>query len=390
MLPHTQARHNDTMMTPILQFGTSRFLQAHVDLFVSEALARQEAIGHITVVQTTGNPASASRVAALASGRGYQVRVRGLQHGQPVDELRTSHSIKAAWHAETQWALVRTAVAEHAQIIVSNTGDSGYALYPDEGPELIANAQQVPRSFIAKLLVLLHLRWQRQPEAPLSLYPCELISRNGDTLRDLVAGLARAWKLPEACIRYLTQHCRWANTLVDRIVPQALEPVGAITEPYALWVIERQAGLLLPCTHPGMVLTDELTPFEQRKLYLLNLGHTYLAERWLVEGRPADQTVLQAMNDHELRADLEAVWSEEVLPVFEALGQKTEAEDYLVQLRDRLLNPFVAHRIADIAQNHVAKKQRRMVPVLELARQHGLRVKQARLQAAVQRDSLPA
>ena len=34
---------------PILQFGASRFLQAHVDLFVSEALPRGEAMGRIAV-----------------------------------------------------------------------------------------------------------------------------------------------------------------------------------------------------------------------------------------------------------------------------------------------------------------------------------------------------
>ena len=41
------------MSYPILQFGTGRFLQAHVDLFVSEALAAGKALGRIAVVQTT-------------------------------------------------------------------------------------------------------------------------------------------------------------------------------------------------------------------------------------------------------------------------------------------------------------------------------------------------
>ena len=135
-----------------------------------------------------------------------------------------------------------------------------------------------------------------------------------------------------------------------------------------------------------MVMTDDLTPFEQRKLFMLNLGHTYLAERWLVDARPADETVFQAMSDAALRADLEAVWSAEVLPVFEALGQKVEALDYLVKLRDRLLNPFVAHRMADIAQNHAAKIQRRLAPLIALAGQLGLALEQHRLRAAVQRD----
>jgi len=43
------------MALPILQFGTGRFLQAHVDLFVSQALARGEALGGIAVVQTTSS-----------------------------------------------------------------------------------------------------------------------------------------------------------------------------------------------------------------------------------------------------------------------------------------------------------------------------------------------
>ena len=33
------------MPTPIVQFGTSRFLQAHADLFISQALKKGEAPG---------------------------------------------------------------------------------------------------------------------------------------------------------------------------------------------------------------------------------------------------------------------------------------------------------------------------------------------------------
>ena len=86
------------MANRILQFGTSRFLQAHVDLFVSEALASGaagQALGGITVVQTTDNPSSAQRVAALASGDGYPVRIRGLLNGQRVDSTVTLTQLQA-------------------------------------------------------------------------------------------------------------------------------------------------------------------------------------------------------------------------------------------------------------------------------------------------------
>ena len=374
------------MDQPILQFGTSRFLQAHVDLCLSEALASGaagQALGGITVVQTTDNPASAQRVAALASGEGYPVRIRGLLDGQRVDNTVTCRAVREALQAYADWPRVLALMAGGVQVIISNTADRGYQLDAQDGAALIAHADQVPRSFPAKLLVLLHHRWHAIPEAPLSLFPCELIERNGDTLRDLVASLAQEWALPEAFIAWLRGHCVWANSLVDRIVSDALHPVGAVAEPYALWAIEQQARLVLPCRHAAIVLTDDLERYERLKLFLLNAGHSYLAERWLRDGRAADETVVQAMNDPALRAELEALWQEEIVPVFEALGQRSEALAYLVDLRERLLNPYLAHRLADIAQNHAQKKQRRFGPVLALAGELGLNLPQMRLRAAL-------
>lgn len=371
-----------TLSTPILQFGTSRFLQAHADLFVSEAMEAGEALGPIAVVQTTASPESAARIAAMADGAGYPVRIRGLKAGSRIDEERRGRAVRRALQADRDWAEVRRIAVEEAAVILSNTGDRGFDLDERDDAALIADPARVPRSFPAKLAVLLFARWQKRPDAPISLFPCELVSRNGDRLRDLVAGLAGAWGLPEGFVAYLHERCRWANSLVDRIVSEPIQPVGAVAEPYALWAIEAQDGLVLPCRHEAIVVTDDLPRYERLKLHLLNLGHTYLAERWLEGGRAADETVLQIMNDPAIRADLEAVWAEEVLPVFAAEGLGEEAAAYAGEVRDRFLNPFLAHRIADIAQNHAEKKRRRLAPVIALAEQHGLDIPQTRLRAA--------
>jgi len=217
------------------------------------------------------------------------------------------------------------------------------------------------------LLVLLHDRWQAQPAKDLTLLPCELVTRNGDALRDLVVALAGDWQCAPAFVDWLRGHVVWANSLVDRIVSEALEPAGAVAEPYALWAIEVQPGLQLPCRHPSIVLTDELARYERLKLFLLNLGHTLLADAWLRGGLAADMTVLQAMQDPRLRGPLEQAWQQEVLPVLEALRQGEQACDYLIGLRERLLNPYLAHRLVDIAQNHALKKSRRLQPVVDLA-----------------------
>jgi tagaturonate reductase len=354
--------------TPILQFGTSRFLQAHADLFISQALEKGEALGQVTVVQTTDSADSARRVQALACGAGYPVRIQGAENGRSVDEEYWSTAIAGALHAGPDWPLIRQAIRYDVQVVISNTGDKGYVLDTADTPACLAADAPTPRSFPAKLLVLLHERWLANPAAPLSLFPCELVSRNGDVLRDLIMGLAVQWDLAPGFADYLRDTCRWANSLVDRIVSQPIEPVGAIAEPYAIWAIERQAGLVLPCTHPCMVVTDQLEQYEQFKLFMLNLGHTWLAERWLQGRRAPDETVFEAMSDPQLRESLEQLWEREVLPVFAAKGQLALAQDYLASVRDRFLNPFLQHRIADIAQNHDEKKRRRFLPVVDMGR----------------------
>lgn len=99
--------------------------------------------------------------------------------------------------------------------------------------------------------------------------------------------------------------------------------------------------------------------------------------------RPKDEIVLEAMQDETIRSELEALWREEVLPVFAADGLGDEAEAYVVSVRERFLNPFLKHRIADIASNHEEKKQRRFAPIIARAEELGLGLEQRRLKAAL-------
>lgn len=382
------------MTQPIVQFGTSRFLLAHVDLFVSEALQSQSgaanALGGITIVQTTNNPTSTARTAALTAGDGYPVVIRGLEQGQQVDRRLQCTAVREALQANNpaDWLQLRADIGSGAvQMIVSNTADKGFQLDAQDSQAALDAAAPAPRSYPAKLLVLLHGRWSLNPHAPLSIFPCELIERNGDVLRQVVSELAQAWELPEAFVQWLSAHCVWANALVDRIVSEAIEPVGAVAEPYALWAIEAQDRLILPCTHPSIVVTDDLDHYEQLKLFLLNAAHTYLADCWLSAGRNSDETVREAMQDAALRADLEALWAEEIVPVFGPVGSpaRAQAERYVGDVRERFENPFLNHRLADIAQNHAQKKERRLAPVVAKAEQLQLDLPQVRLRAALAR-----
>ncbi|WLS03792.1 mannitol dehydrogenase family protein [Shinella oryzae] len=341
------------MATPILQFGTSRFLQAHADLFVDEALRRGDALGRITVVQTTGAPERAGRLTALAAPGGYPVVIRGRKDGRDIERRQQIESIARALSTASDWDAVRQVFRDEAAVIISNTGDTGYQVEADDLRD------PVPASFPGKLLALLQARFSANGR-PLTILPCELVSRNGDMLKRIVLEL-QADRYPDSAFRdWLANTVIWANTLVDRIVSEPIEPAGAIAEPYALWAIETQPGLTLPCRHPDMVLVDDLTPYEKLKLHILNLGHTVLADIWMRESRPADETVKAILADPAVRARLVSLYRDEVVPGFAAHGLGAKAEAYVAATLERFDNPFLAHRLRDIANHHAEKRARRI------------------------------
>ena len=361
----------------ILQFGTGRLLQAHADLMVSEAMPLGEAIGSIVAVQTTGSAEARRRVAALKAGGGFPVRIRGLVGGVPVEREVRVDSVAMALDAAREWEAVEAFAVEGAVAFVSNTADRGYELDPADRPE-----DRVPRSFPAKLLKLLLARWRHRAE-PVTLFPLELIPRNGEVLRGVVDRLAADWSMEPAFRAWLAGRCVWACSLVDRIVSEALDPIGAVAEPYALWAIEDAPGLQPVCRHPDLVVTADLARYERLKLFILNLGHTWLAERWLLDRRPPDQTVLEALADPALAASLDGLYDAEVLPVFAALGLGEAAAAYRRTTLERFRNPFLRHRLADIAHNHGAKKERRFAGLLGLAAATAPQLRQPRLAAAL-------
>jgi len=286
--------------------------------------------------------------------------IRGLEDGRPVERTERTTSLVRGLSAAADWPEIERIAVEEARFFVSNTGDGGWRMADGE-----TIGDGVPASFPAKLTKLLHARWQAKGAPPM-LFPCELVPDNGSVLRDLCAGVAERSSLPADFVAWLRDDCIWANSLVDRIVSGALEPAGAIAEPYALWAIEQRPRLVVPCTHPAIRAVDDLKPYERLKLFVLNLGHTALAERWLAERRRPDETVREILADAEMDAWLASIYDEEVIPVLLAAGI-AEAPAYRATVLERFRNPFLDHRLADIADNHAAKKARRFGGILKLA-----------------------
>lgn len=363
-MPRSCTKGRDVTETPILQFGTSRFLQAHADLFISEALRTGQALGRITVVQSSGDAGRAGRLAALAAPAGFEVRIRGLQEGRRIDESLRVTSVARALSTATDWPEICRIAVEEARIILSNTADAGYVALPADGGAVFDQAMSYP----AKLMHLLLARY-RAGAGAVQVMPMELIADNGLVLRERVLALAASQ--PAGFRDHLRGEVIWVNSLVDRIVSQPLEPAGAVAEPYALWAIEAQPGLLAPCVHPAVQVVPDLEPYEALKLYILNLGHTTLAQDYLADPAAYPALVREVMADPARRARLEALYEDEVLPGFAAAGMADAARVYVATTLERFANPFLDHRIAEIAQNHRQKITRRIVAFLDWAVRHG-------------------
>jgi tagaturonate reductase len=341
----------------VLQFGAGRFLRAFADLFIHQANQQGQAIGRIVVVQSTG--AERADLLSRQGGR-YHVVIRGLADGAVVDRVEEVGSISRALVAASQWDEVRAvARSPELRLLLSNTTEAGYTLDSADRPD-----DTPPRSFPARLLALLRERFEAgQPG--LTILPCELREHNADLLQSLVLQLARSWECSEALQRYLQADCVWLNTLVDRIVTGtpnehrllSTDALLTVCEPYALWAIQSKHGAAPVPRLPAVIVTPDVQPYFLRKVRILNGAHTAL----LIKARPRGfTTVREAVNDPRLGAWLERLLFEEIVPTLE--GRVEAPADFARQTLERFRNPFVEHKLADIAAHHDAKVQVRLVP----------------------------
>ncbi len=87
----------------------------------------------------------------------------------------------------------------------------------------------------------------------------------------------------------------------------------------------------------------------------------------------------------QAHADLDGLYRQEVLPVFAAAGQGDEARSYVATTLDRFANPFLAHRLSDIAASHAEKVRRRIAAFVDWGEALGITAPQPRLRGVIAR-----
>jgi tagaturonate reductase len=350
----------------LLQFGAGNFLRAFADLFVHEMNEAGLPPLHIVVIQSTDG--ERARLLNQQGGR-YHVVVRGIENGATIDRVQECRSISHALIAQTEWEKALAAAREPGlKAILSNTTEAGFVL--EEADRTRPPEGVAPLSFPARLLTLLWARFTAGQPGVVVL-PCELLAENGKRLHELVREQARRWTWTEDTVfaQWLDDSCQWADNLVDRIVSGkpaehpllATDPLLTVTEPYQFWAIQASSATAF-LQHPAIHLVPDVTPFALRKVRILNGAHTAMLA-YCRKNRPEIRLVREAIADPTVSAWVQGLLFEEIVPTI--TEKVPDAEGFARQTLERFANPFLDHKLSDIALYHDKKVPVRLVPTCD-------------------------
>jgi len=305
------------------------------------------------------------------------------------DAFTVVRSVARAHPGGDSEAWLAAVASPDVRLLTTTVTEAGYVRGPDGALDLtdagvardVAALRSDPRAPVvtAPARILAGLLARRAADAgPITLVPCDNLPGNGAVLAAVVRDLAEA--VDPRVLDWLDAGVSTATTMVDRITPQpsdadraavlagtGVDDLGpVVTEPFSEWVISGNfAGGRPAWETAGAVLTDDVTPYERRKLWLLNGGHSLLAYVGSLRGRA---TVDEAVADEHCRALLEQWWSV-CIPYLTV--SRTEAETYCAALLERFANPRIRYALAQIASDGSQKLPVRLLPVLRRQRGAG-------------------
>ncbi|MBY0010499.1 tagaturonate reductase [Paenibacillus typhae] len=353
----------------MIQFGEGNFMRAFVDWQLQQMNNQGLFNGSAVLVQPIGQG-----LGGLMAEQDnlYTVLLNGIMQEQTVNSREIITSVSRVINLYDDYAAyLALAEDDGLEFITSNTTEAGIAY--SAGDSL---GDTPPKSFPAKLTALLHKRFELGKKGFI-IIPCELIDRNGEKLLQIVQQYAAEWQLGEGFNKWLVEENTFCCSLVDRIVPgyprdkaaQLEEELGykdnliVTAEPFLFWVIEGPAWLSekLPLAQAGLnvVVTDDMTPYRERKVHLLNGPHTAMVPLAMMAGL---ETVEDVMNDETFFRFVQELMNDELSPMLDLPAE--ELSSYSAAVLERFRNPFVRHELASISLNSISKFKSRLLPVL--------------------------
>ncbi len=249
---------------------------------------------------------------------------------------------------------------------------SGELKLDDPGIAQDLKTPGTPSTAIGYLVAGLAAR-RRTGLAPFTVMSCDNLPHNGRMLAGLVNAYAR--ELDPSLAEWIEREGAFPSTMVDRIVPATTDEDRAairellgledeavvVCEPFRQWVIEDRFTLGRPVWETvGAQLVEDVAPFEDMKLRLLNGSHSMLAYLGYLAGY---ETVAETMANPDFEKLVRRYMDEEATPTL-ALPGGVDIEGYKDQLIERFRNPALKHRTWQIAMDGSQKLPQRLLSVI--------------------------
>jgi fructuronate reductase len=312
-----------------------------------------------------------------------------VERGSDADRFEVISSLSRAHVAAEHDAWLRCFRAPELSTVTVTVTEAGYFRGARGGldtnrPEVQADIKVLrddPAGFVrtapARLVAGMAAR-KAAGAGPLALVPCDNTPGNGALVQRIVGDLAQL--VDRDVASWISDSVSVVTTMVDRITPAATpddaravrqragfeDRCPVVTEPFHQWVLSGE----FPAGRPrwedaGAIFTDDVMPYEQRKLWLLNGAHSLLAYTGLIRGH---QTVAEAVRDQLCR---EWLWDWWAVATSQLRQPAADLADYRAALSHRFANGRLHDRLDRIAADGSQKLPIRILPVLVAERAGG-------------------
>ena len=224
----------------------------------------------------------------------------------------------------------------------------------------------------ALIVEALDRRRRRGIAAP-TIVSCDNIENNGEIAGRAV--LANAESRDPELAEWVSEHVQFPSSMVDRITPSTTLEMAAevrrdfgvndrwpvVAEPFTAWVLEDKfADGRPPLEQAGVLLVDDVAPYELMKLRLLNAGHQCLAYFAHLCGF---EFVHEAASDPLFAEFLLAYFESEAIPTLPPVPG-INLHDYSRTLIERFSNPGVRDTVARLCAFSSDRIPKWLIPVV--------------------------
>lgn len=226
-----------------------------------------------------------------------------------------------------------------------------------------------PKSVPGVIVEALRLR-KEQGLKPFTVMSCDNMPENGHVTRNVVLALAK--QRDESLAQWIEENVTFPSTMVDRIVPAATpetiakikkqlggidDPAGIAGEPFRQWVIEDNFVAGRPeWQKAGAELVNDVLPYEEMKLRMLNGSHSFFAYLGYLAGYMHIDECMQDPN--YVKAARHLMLNEQATTL---RVKNVDLSAYADSLLDRYRNTGLKHRTWQIAMDGTLKLPQRML-----------------------------